>query len=297
LAAVEAGNGNHERELRLLSESVRYTENPTILTELFKGIAVVKAKEGYYKQALEDLERLIPMLRYAKPHVYFDILNSYAVELGVVGRIEEAKNVCNIVLASPYAFAYPEWHETAKELKEPSRSFITVPSIEYEPVEAHTTETYSVSELEQPTGVLTFRQLKEAPRPHKPDRLTPEENSELTPSQKRELILAAIRSGAVRDSDYDKMMITAGLLKGGPAARVIDLEDESLLNDVIMLWCNMIDAEEFASVMSALRDCKGDLRRANIIDNMITIAFQQTPNCMGSEQEWRLKVERKLPKK
>jgi hypothetical protein len=43
-------------------------------------------------------------------------LTHLAIELGEVGRIEEAQNVCRITLASPYAFAYPEWRETEQDL-------------------------------------------------------------------------------------------------------------------------------------------------------------------------------------
>jgi hypothetical protein len=39
-----------------------------------------------------------------------------SLEFGEVGRIEEAQNISNIVLASPYAFAYPEWRETGQDL-------------------------------------------------------------------------------------------------------------------------------------------------------------------------------------
>ncbi len=57
------------------------------------------------------------------------MLNSYAVELGEAGRIEEAANISKIVLASPFAFAYPEWRETGQELAlkgYKSRSVISV---------------------------------------------------------------------------------------------------------------------------------------------------------------------------
>jgi hypothetical protein len=81
-----------------------------------RASAVVKAKEGYHKQALKDLETLLPLIRYADTVGYYVYLNSYAVELAEVGRIEEAQNVCQIVLASPYVFAYPEYRETGAEI-------------------------------------------------------------------------------------------------------------------------------------------------------------------------------------
>ena len=48
----------------------------------------------------------------------FDYLNSLAVELGEVGRKYEARNVIKHVLESPFTIAYPEWLETADDLKE-----------------------------------------------------------------------------------------------------------------------------------------------------------------------------------
>jgi hypothetical protein len=43
-------------------------------------------------------------------------MNSFAVELCEVGRLEEAKNVSEIAVASPFAGAYPEWRETRNEI-------------------------------------------------------------------------------------------------------------------------------------------------------------------------------------
>ena len=36
-----------------------------------------------------------------------------------------------VVLASPFAFAYPEWRETAEELREANRSFVAVSPSRY----------------------------------------------------------------------------------------------------------------------------------------------------------------------
>jgi hypothetical protein len=127
--------------------------------------------------------------------------------------------------------------------------------------------------------------------------VTPEEFDDMTADERADLVLATIKSGAVKESDYVRLVIALGLLDSGPITKVINLEDESLLNDIISVWCNMIEPEEFASVMSALRDCADDLRRANIIDSMIGIAFKQSPTSMQTEQEWRLRVESKLPDK
>jgi tetratricopeptide (TPR) repeat protein len=93
-----------------------------------RGIATVKSIEGDHRSAIADLEQVMPVMKYAPAHIYFDVLNSYAVELGEVGRKDEARNVMRVVLASPFAQAYPEWRETAEELKPSRRSFVAVGS-------------------------------------------------------------------------------------------------------------------------------------------------------------------------
>jgi hypothetical protein len=51
---------------------------------------------------------------------------SYAVELGELRRLYEARNISRIVLARPFAYAYPEWQKTAEDLKLASRSFAVI---------------------------------------------------------------------------------------------------------------------------------------------------------------------------
>ena len=60
----------------------------------------------------------MPLARYSQPHLYFVYLNSLAVELGEAGRKYEARNIIRHVIASPFAFAYPEWRETGEDLRE-----------------------------------------------------------------------------------------------------------------------------------------------------------------------------------
>ena len=122
LAAMEARKQVYESELAWLVESLKV--NPSVDT--LRGIAIVKAKVGDHRFALKDLERFYPLARYAPPHLYFAYLNSLAIELGEVGRKYEARNVIRHVLASPFAFAYPEWLETAEDLREPNRSFVAI---------------------------------------------------------------------------------------------------------------------------------------------------------------------------
>lgn len=83
-------------------------------------IAVIRSIHGDHKRALADLESLFPMVHAIAKHyptLYYDYLNSLAVELGAVGRLEEANSALSIALASPYALAYPEWSETRQDLE------------------------------------------------------------------------------------------------------------------------------------------------------------------------------------
>lgn len=89
------------------------------LAESQEMIAVVRSIHGDHKQALADLERLFPLLRAIGkyyPAAYYTFLNDLAVELGEVGRVNEAEAACAIALASPFAAAYPEWSETRDEI-------------------------------------------------------------------------------------------------------------------------------------------------------------------------------------
>ena len=95
------------------------------VVESQKMTAVVRSLHGDHKQALALLENLFPIVRAIGkyyPATYYDFLNSLAVELGEVGRINEARAACSIALASPFAPAYPEWTETRDELEAKSTS-------------------------------------------------------------------------------------------------------------------------------------------------------------------------------
>jgi hypothetical protein len=110
------GGGDIDSGLSYYREAVRYARTPSALVSAAKSIAVIKAIEGDHKQALKELEGLIPIAKYTTPKVYFDYLNSLAVETSEVGRTAEAQNISKFVLASPMAFAYPEWRETGQDL-------------------------------------------------------------------------------------------------------------------------------------------------------------------------------------
>jgi tetratricopeptide (TPR) repeat protein len=296
LGAVEEKKGNLEEAMkfRLKATSI---DIPDIRLEAQLGIAVLLGLQGEHQHAVEHLEKFLPVagIITRETPLYYDYLNSFAVELNDSGRTQEARNVINLVLATSYVQHYPNWFETGKEIYKKSyrSSMVSIPKISFE---------NPILELEpksetQTASVLDFPILKEAPQPQKPDRLTPQEICELTLSEKRELILAAIRSGRMTETDYDKLMVMVGLLKSGPADKMLDLEDDVVLDNIMVAWSHLVDPEDLADVLSALRDCEDSLRQSDIIDKMIRIAFEETQLCGITEEAWRLRVERRLPKK
>lgn len=117
LAASEAYQGNYNEEHRFFTEALKTTNNLSLIVEASRCMAVVRAKERDHKQAIKEFEKIFPLIKHAAPNFYYQYLNSFAVELAEVGRLEEASNICDVILASPYAFAYPEWRETAEEIR------------------------------------------------------------------------------------------------------------------------------------------------------------------------------------
>lgn len=115
--------------LRYFGETIRHGRLSAASLQATRGISMLKSLEGDHAPAVKDLENILPTLKNAPAHIHFDILNSYAVELGEVGRKDEARNIMRAVLASPFAFAYPEWRQTAEDLKPARSSFVALGSL------------------------------------------------------------------------------------------------------------------------------------------------------------------------
>lgn len=295
LGALSFHKRDFDSALYFYKETIKAGKLSAASIQAIKTINVVKALEGSHTQAVKGLETILPLIKYAPAHVYFDVLNSYAVELGAVGRKEEARNISRVVIESPFSFAYPEWKQTAQDLREPNRAFISVPKIERQQVEV-TQPISKETEPKKPAKIISFPKLKEAPEPEMPEQLSTREYTEMTLSDKKEMILAAVKSGAIGEDDYYKLMIMLGLVRIGPADNILDLEDEETLDDIAVIWATHVGPESFAGVLSALRDCDDRLRQSEIIDRMIKKAFQQSDVSRMTEEDWRLKFERRLPK-
>lgn len=295
LSAVEERSGNLDEAMRLRLQSSRL-DIPPVVVESQLGIAAILGMQGEHKHALKHLESFLPLARLLGKDtpLYNDYLNSLAVELNDTGRTEEARNVINLVLSTPYVKHYFNWLDTGKEIYRKSyrSSMVSMPKIRFEkaieppePIQETNSE-----------AVIAFPPLKEAPEPKIPDKLSREEMREMSLIEKRDLILAAIRATPMNEFEYDRLIVALGLLKDGPADKILDLEEEQIIDDIGVLWANHVGSEELAGVLSALRDCEDSSRRNGIIDRLIKIAFQQSYRTRLSEEAWRLEVERRLPK-
>jgi len=131
LGTLSFNRGDFDSAFYYLQETLKNGKLSVASLQAIRGVSILKAIEGDHAQAVWDLESILPVMKYAPPHIYFDLLNSYAVELGEVGRKGEARNIMQLVLASPYALAYPEWRETAEELKAANRSSVVIGALPY----------------------------------------------------------------------------------------------------------------------------------------------------------------------
>lgn len=109
-----------------------WCDHRTII-ESQRQLAVLKSVAGDHHGALAYLEQMLPFVRFASrwhPDLFCTYLNSFAVELGEVGRLEEALRVSNLALALPYARVYRQVQETRDEIlmksRRASRSVIAV---------------------------------------------------------------------------------------------------------------------------------------------------------------------------
>ncbi len=132
-AAIEVCQGKMETGLYFYNEALHTAPVISDYIYIKLGVAQVKGFEGFHQSALNDIENLLPIIRYTEPKKFFETLNSYATELGEAGRRDEARNVMRVVLSSPFIHAYPEWQQTAADLQGGSRSLVQVAGLRVSP--------------------------------------------------------------------------------------------------------------------------------------------------------------------
>lgn len=139
--AIQLKQGRFDSAIRLYREAHRAAlsiSDPVLNSFTRMNIAEWLSIQGNHKESLIILESLRPYvttLQKGYPAQYCNYLNSLAVELAELGRLEEARHASRIALTSPFASAYPEWHEThdeiALKMRRASRSIIALNSWEF----------------------------------------------------------------------------------------------------------------------------------------------------------------------
>lgn len=125
LGANQHEKGQLDEALRFQLEALRVASDKDAhglqTTVLALGeISIIKSLEGDHKGALSDLKNLSPfidLIAKHEPFYFYAYCNDLAVDLGELGRIDEAKATLEVALASPYAPAHPNWAETLQELE------------------------------------------------------------------------------------------------------------------------------------------------------------------------------------
>lgn len=133
LACKAIQKGDTNQALTLNESGLRHTPpNDPLRYYLLNNQAVALSVAGRHQESLTALTRLIdPVTHLAGrlPDIFFTTMNSLAVELGEVGKLDEAASVIPHLLHSPIAGRYPEWDETRQSITEKlsaQRSSITV---------------------------------------------------------------------------------------------------------------------------------------------------------------------------
>ena len=161
LGALAFHRGDFDAAHEYLQQTLQREKLSVAGLQAIRGISVLKSCVGDHAHAVKDLESILPFIKYAPAHIYFDLLNSYAVELGEVGRKDEARNIMRVVLASPFTQAYPEWRETAEDLKPSRRSFVAINAFPYNVLSLPAREHGEQSSVQpKPARVLSFAKWK-----------------------------------------------------------------------------------------------------------------------------------------
>ena len=231
--------GEFESALKLYVEAADRAINKgrfDLLTAVYaqKNIVVLKSSNGDHAGALSDLERMLPLARRAAmihPQVYYDYLNSIAVECSSLGRLTEARCASEVANASPIATAYPEWRDTFIEIRQKqrqaSRSVLAVSRridetnrarrsvgnthnlMQFPVAEFNTAAAATQHSVGAPARVLNFQEWKTAPKRSGNavlDELEPKQRERMTSGQKLIRLMDLISRDETDDETIDRIL-------------------------------------------------------------------------------------------
>jgi tetratricopeptide (TPR) repeat protein len=191
------------------TEARRLSGDDLIRLHVQEMTAQILSRDGNHRQALKSLLESLPR---AQGIHRLNHLNSLAVVLNDLGRVDEAKHILAPCLASPYRIFYPEWKETNIEINSVTRSRVYKPALQPDRISARVTRIDRA--LMDKNKVLRFIQPKMT-------------NPQTVCRQRR--LMATVEEGLTR-AEY--LFVTEKLVKGLIEYKP-SLEDVEILNAIL----------------------------------------------------------------
>jgi tetratricopeptide (TPR) repeat protein len=118
LGSVAEYRGDYKAELEFYRQALELNRDDLYTAvETRRAIAIRASIEGDRAGAIQILESVRPLAA-LHPYLSAQLLNHLAVEYHQEGRLDEARQLSEIVCTSPLASIYEEFHETRKEIIE-----------------------------------------------------------------------------------------------------------------------------------------------------------------------------------
>lgn len=208
--------------------SPRYGNDPLTTVNAQLITAVFRSVEGDHESSLQILETLRPLVRMLAPHQslpYYMHANSLAVELGEFGRLEEARQMAEVAVRSPFADLVPEYRETHAEILSRMRraSPSVVSGVDWPqesnnvvamPIVARPVGASQVGVTQQQPGrVIAYhgwQQPVPEPADHFQETLTAADLEHMSIADKQTALLTVIYSDNVTHHTLDHLLLAAG---------------------------------------------------------------------------------------
>jgi hypothetical protein len=115
-----------------MCERLAMGDDPVAVVEARRALAIARSLDRNHHSALARLEALYPLVMNSASlllNTRLDYLNSLAVELNEVGRVDEAYEIASKVSLHPLSAAYPEFQDTLNAIRRPATNVLAFPVV------------------------------------------------------------------------------------------------------------------------------------------------------------------------
>jgi len=292
LSSIRHREGDFDEAIRLRLDGTM-GESLHVVIESKIGMSQSLGTLGRHQEAIAHLESALPLVEKLGPHpLYFDILNSFAVELAEVGKTDEAARIIRPVVESPYSLYYPNWIETEKDIAE-RRDRKAMVLIERPSEDASTNPVATGGEeagaFDGPMArVIAFPGPKDAPA------------LETKAAPQGQVATTAAAAGPLEELALVETAVIAGEGsvdgEGGPDAAddfpyQRFLADKFDLREKVEDWIHGVtQPEDLGTFMVVLAECRNPLEREMILEQAIDVIFSHTEDSARAKSRWRKKI-------